>query len=178
MRRALLAVAVLLAGCGGGSTVKGPPPSAPERIHLASPALAAGRDIPKRFTCDGANRSPPLRWSGVPRGAKELALLLEDPDAPGGTFVHWVVRRLRPSERALPEGRVAPGALQGRQSFGPKGYGGPCPPKGDPPHHYVFALYALRRRLGLDDDAPPGQAVSAIRASAIARGTLRATYGR
>jgi Raf kinase inhibitor-like YbhB/YbcL family protein len=180
MRRTLAFVAVLvLAGCGdGGDTVKGPPPSAPEKIRLTSPAIRAGSPIPKRFTCDGDETSPPLRWSGTPGAAKELALLMEDPDVPGGTFVHWVVLRLRPALRAIPEGRVPPGAIEATQSFGDKGYGGPCPPKGDEAHPYVFTLYALDRRLDLDDDAAPAEVRSAIRGAVIARGTLRATYAR
>jgi Raf kinase inhibitor-like YbhB/YbcL family protein len=179
MRRAVLLVVLLpLAGCGGGETVKGPPPSAPEKIRLTSPAIRAGAPIPKRFTCDGAETSPPLRWAGVPGASKELALLVEDPDAPGGTFVHWVVLRLRPSLRGVAEGRVPGGAIQAIQSFGDKGYGGPCPPKGDKPHRYVFTLYALDRALDLDHDAAPGEVRSAIRGAAIARGTLRATYAR
>jgi Raf kinase inhibitor-like YbhB/YbcL family protein len=174
-----LVAALVIAGCGGGGdTVKGPPPSAPEKIRLTSPVLHAGSPIPKRFTCDGDETSPPLRWSGTPARAKELALLLEDPDAPGGTFVHWVVLRLRPALRVIPEGRVPPSAIEAKQSFGDKGYGGLCPPKGDEPHHYVFTLYALDRQLGLDAGAGPDKVRSAIRGAAFAEGTLRATYAR
>jgi Raf kinase inhibitor-like YbhB/YbcL family protein len=174
---ALLAMLVL-AGCGGGETVKGPEPSAPEKIRVASAAIRAGAPIPKRFTCDGQGTSPALRWSGVPARARELALLMEDPDAPSGTFVHWVVLRLRPDLRGLPEGRVPPGAIEAKQSFGDKRYGGPCPPEGDDPHRYVFTLYALDRKLGLDGDAGPGEVRSRIRGAAIAKGALRATFAR
>ena len=180
MRRTLVLVAALvISGCGGGGdTVKGPPPSAPEKIRLTSAVLHAGSAIPKRFTCDGDGTSPPLRWAGVPGAAKELALLVEDPDAPGGTFVHWVVLRMRPSLHGVPEGRVPGGAIQAIQSFGDKGYGGPCPPKGNEAHHYVFTLYALDRRLGLDAGAGPDKVRSAINGAAITKGTLQATYAR
>ena len=137
-------LALLLASaCGGGDSVKGPAPTAPDLMRLRSPAFADGDAIPLRYTCDGDETSPPLRWAGTPARAKELALLMEDPDAPGGTFVHWVVLRLRPALRAVPKGRVPSGAIEAAQSFGDKRYGGPCPPKGDKPHHYVFTLYAL-----------------------------------
>jgi Raf kinase inhibitor-like YbhB/YbcL family protein len=179
MRRVALTLALLgLAGCGGGDTVEGPAPSAPEKMRLVSPAFPNGGTIPERFTCDGKGVSPPLRWSRVPRGAAELALLVQDPDAPGGTFVHWSVLRLRPSLRRLAEDRVPKGALQTEQSFGARGYGGPCPPEDDPPHHYVFDLYALDRPLGLSADASLEEVRAAIRKVAVARGRLRASYGR
>jgi Raf kinase inhibitor-like YbhB/YbcL family protein len=178
MRRLSLLALVALAGCGGSETVKGPPPSAPARIHLQSPAFAQGSAIPKRFTCDGADVSPPLRWSLAPRAARGLALLVEDPDAPGGTFVHWVVVGLPASARSLPEGRLPPPARSTKQSSGKKGYGGPCPPEGDSPHSYVFSLYSLDRALRLGADTSPAEARDAIRKAATARGVLTGTYGR
>src|SRR5688500_9604739 len=111
-------------------------------IQLSSPAFADGETIPDRFTCDGDDISPPLEWSGIPDDAAELALLVEDPDAPGGTFVHWVLFGLDPKISGLAEGSVPPEAKNGLTSFGKTRYGGPCPPSGDPPHRYVFFLTA------------------------------------
>jgi Raf kinase inhibitor-like YbhB/YbcL family protein len=178
VRRLVLTAVVALAGCGGADTVKGPPPSAPARMHLQSPALRSGASIPTRFTCEGKNVSPPLRWSAPPGRTRSLALLMEDPDAPGGTFVHWVVVGLPASSRSLPEGRIPPPAKATKQSSGKEGYGGPCPPEGDSPHHYVLSLYALDRPLALGSGSSPDGARDAIRKAAIARGTLAATYGR
>ena len=144
-------------------------------MTVQSPAFQAGGQIPRRFTCNGRNVSPPLRWSGVPPRARELALLVEDPDA--GDFVHWSLLALPRGTRALAEGHVPATADQAKNSFGKAGWGGPCPPKGST-HHYVFTLYALRRPLGLGPGASPKQASTAIRAAAIAKGTLSARYGR
>jgi len=166
-----------LTACGD-ETVEGPPPSAPERIRLTSPAFAPGAAIPSRFTCDGEDVSPPLQWSGVPAEARSLALLLEDPDAPGGTFVHWTLFAIAPTATALREGQVPAGAREGENSFGDRGYGGPCPPEGDEPHRYVFVLYGLRSALELDAGASPEQVRAAIAERAIARGELTARFGR
>jgi Raf kinase inhibitor-like YbhB/YbcL family protein len=144
-------------------------------MALQSPAFRAGGDIPRRFTCDGRNVSPPLRWSAVPARARELALLVEDPDA--GNFVHWSLLALPRGTRAVAEGRVPASAVQAKNGFGRAGWGGPCPPKGSI-HDYAFTLYALRRPLGLGPGASPKKASSAIRAAAIAKGTLTGRYGR
>jgi Raf kinase inhibitor-like YbhB/YbcL family protein len=180
MRRAApVLIAVALAGCGGGgNAVQGTAPNAPEKIALSSPAFQEGGTIPKRFTCDGAGTSPPLRWSGVPAGSAELLLLMEDPDAPNGTFVHWIVARIPASARGLPAGRVPPGAVQLQQSFGKSSYGGPCPPEDDPPHHYVFSLYSLERKLPVSKADSPEEVRSKLKGAAGARGQLKATYGR
>ena len=110
-------------------------------FRLTSPAFADGADIPVRYTCDGTNVSPRLTWTEVPSGTRSLALIMDDPDAPRGTFTHWVLYDLPPELRELGEG-AAPGT-SGRNSFGRTGYGGPCPPAGDKPHRYRFTLYAL-----------------------------------
>lgn len=181
MHRLLLALALAaaLAGCGGGGEkVSGPPPAAPAKIKLTSPAFAANDTIPKQFTCDGQNVSPPLQWSGVPKGAASLALLVEDPDAPGGTFVHWSLFAIRPSATRLAAGDTPTGAKQGENSFGKEGYGGPCPPKGDSPHRYVFTLYALREQTDLSEGAKPVDVRSEVARTALARGQLIAKYGR
>jgi Raf kinase inhibitor-like YbhB/YbcL family protein len=172
-----LAVAIALAGCGGNDaqtdTLGEPPPTAPESIKLTSPAFGRNDTIPKEFTCDGANTPPPLDWSNVPKEAKELALLVEDPDAPSGNFVHWTVFGMDPAAR-----EVTNTALEGENSAGKKGYTGPCPPAGDDPHRYVFALYALDEATGLAAGAPPDAVRTALDRSAIARGQLIAKYGR
>jgi Raf kinase inhibitor-like YbhB/YbcL family protein len=178
MRAASLAAGLLvaLAGCGSGDTVEGPTPSAPRELRVSSPAFRDGGTVPARFTCDGENVSPPLRWAGVPAKARELAVLVEDPDAPGGTFVHWAAFGIDPSRRGLGEGDAVP--REGKNSFGDEDYGGPCPPEDDEPHRYVFAVYALSDRLALNGGASPDGVRSAIGRVALARGTLTASYGR
>ena len=114
-------------------------------LTLTSTAFGAGQPIPKRYTCDGENVSPPLAWSGTPAGTKSFVLIVDDPDAPGGTFTHWIVFNLPPTTKSLPEG-VKPsglpaGAGEGVNGFGKADYGGPCPPSGR--HRYVHQLFAL-----------------------------------
>ena len=113
-------------------------PAAPP-IEVASPAFNNGQTIPAKYTCAGANISPPLQWSGVPPSAKSLTLTVDDPDASGGHFTHWQVTQIPPTTTAIPEGgHVGSEATNG---FGKPGWGGPCPPSGE--HHYVFTLTAL-----------------------------------
>lgn len=109
---------------------------------LQSPAFTAGAEIPAVHTCDGSDTAPPLSWSAIPAGAKSLALIVDDPDAPGGTWVHWIVYNLPPAAKDLPPGGVLPkGALQGSNGWKKAAYGGPCPPSGR--HRYSHRLYAL-----------------------------------
>jgi Raf kinase inhibitor-like YbhB/YbcL family protein len=181
MRGALLAIPAIglaLAGCGGADTVAGPAPAAPDRIRVTSPAFEAGGTIPRRFTCSGENVSPPLAWSGVPADAGELAVVVEDPDAPGGTFVHWTLYAIPPDEPALAEGAIPPGAREGKTSSGDTGYSGPCPPEGDRPHRYEFLVYALSSRLDLEQGAAPDDVRAAIADAALARGRLVGRFGR
>jgi Raf kinase inhibitor-like YbhB/YbcL family protein len=168
--------ATLLAGCGGGDRPSEPPPAAPPSINLSSPAFRAGATIPARFTCSGEGVSPPLRWSGVPAKSRELTLLVEDPDA--GNFVHWALLAIPPRVRAIAEGREPAGALEAKNGFGDRGWGGPCPPEGKGAHRYVFALYATGARLGLGDDASADEVHSALAGHALARGTLTARFSR
>jgi Raf kinase inhibitor-like YbhB/YbcL family protein len=183
-RRATAAAAVVAAlagiasGACGGENVEGPPPSAPDRIRLTSPAFAPGAAIPARFTCEGEEVSPPLRWSGVPAKTGSLALLVEDPDAPDGTFVHWTLFMVAPGTTGLREGEVPAGAREGENSSGDRGYAGPCPPEGDGPHRYVFTLYALRPAPEPDAGASPEQVRDAIADRAIARGRLTGRFER
>jgi Raf kinase inhibitor-like YbhB/YbcL family protein len=118
--------------------------------------------------------SPPLRWSGVPATARELTLLVEDPDA--GNFVHWALLAIPPRVRAIAEGRAPAGALEAKNGFGDRGWGGPCPPEGKGAHRYVFAVYATGARLGLGDDASADEVHSALAGHALARGTLTARF--
>jgi Raf kinase inhibitor-like YbhB/YbcL family protein len=173
-----VALAVGVAACGGSERVEGPPPKAPDRIELTSSAFDDGGAIPRRFSCDGDDVSPPLSWSGVPDGARELALLVEDPDAPGGTFVHWVLFKLAPDTEDLGDGEVPQGARQGKNSRGDAGYAGPCPPEGDEPHHYEFVLYALSKPLDLPDGASADEVRAAVGDAALARGELVGRFGR
>jgi Raf kinase inhibitor-like YbhB/YbcL family protein len=178
LARALLALPALglaLAGCGGDDAAT---PDVPSSIKVSSPAFADGATIPKRFTCDGNEVSPPLRWSGVPADAQELALIVDDPDAPGGTFVHWVLYKLAPSHDGLAAGEVPAEAIEAENSGGKRLYAGPCPPRGDEPHHYDFTLYALRSRLSQPDDADTDAVRSAVADVAIARGQLVGRFGR
>jgi phosphatidylethanolamine-binding protein (PEBP) family uncharacterized protein len=166
MRVLRFGVAILLvaavAGCGDKDTE---PPSAPDDLTISSPAFSNDGTIPTRFTCDGDGPPPPLSWSGVPDDAKELVLLVEDPDAPGGVFVHWVLPHLDPASTSLPAGG--------------DGWRPPCPPEGDKPHHYRFNLYALKRTTGLTTDSGGEDAHQAIEdAGALARGQLTGLYSR
>lgn len=139
-------------------------------MKINSPDFSDGANIPTRFTCEGENVPPRLEWSGVPAAAQSLALVVSDPDAPGGTFIHWVLYNLPPQTTELPEGmpateRVSGGGSQGRNDFGRVGYGGPCPPPGKP-HRYIFTLYAL----DMAPDLPPG--LNAARLNSLMRGHI------
>jgi len=141
-----------------------------------------GSQIPARFTCSGAGISPQLAWNAPPAGTASFALLVTDPDAPRGTFVHWVLYDLPAGTRALPEGLAALGQLedgsrQGRNDFGEIGYGGPCPPPGSP-HHYHFMLYALDAKLNLAAGATRAQVEAAMQGHILAHGELVGLYKR
>jgi Raf kinase inhibitor-like YbhB/YbcL family protein len=174
----LVAVAAV-AGCGGGGNKSvDPARDAPPGIELTSSAFSAGGAIPRKYTCDGDETSPPLKWADVPDGTKSLALLVEDPDAPGGTYTHWTVYDIPATARAFEAGKVPAGSKQGENSFGDDRYGGPCPPEGAAAHRYVFQLYALRAPLGLDAGAKADDVRGAIKKQAIARGRLVGTFKR
>lgn len=153
-------------------------------LMLTSSAFTEGGAIPAKHSCDGADVSPPLAWSGAPLGTVTFALIVDDPDAPAGTWVHWVLFNLPGDLRALPEGvpmtewlRQFGAALQGRNDFRRVGYGGPCPPTGRA-HRYFFRLYALSVALPLRARASKQEVERAMRAHVLAETTLMGTFAR
>ncbi|HDN79530.1 MAG: YbhB/YbcL family Raf kinase inhibitor-like protein [Chloroflexi bacterium] len=155
-------------------------PSEGAVLEITSSAFEAEGTIPSRYTCKGENVSPPLRWTGVPGEAKSLVLICDDPDAPRGTFVHWVIFNIPPSATGLPEGvppkpALEDGSIQGKNDFGRIGYGGPCPPPG-PAHRYFFKLYALDISLDLPSGATKEQVLKAMEGHIIAKGSLMGRY--
>jgi Raf kinase inhibitor-like YbhB/YbcL family protein len=146
-------------------------------IQVKSSAFADGVAIPKTYTCDGREISPPLSWSGVPEKAKSLTLICDDPDAPMGTFTHWLIYNMSPQVKELPEGRApGEGAREGKNDFKKTGYGGPCPPSGT--HHYRFTLYALDTNVDLPAGATRDQVQKALKGHVLAKGRLVGTYSR
>lgn len=151
-------------------------------MEITSAAFDDGQAIPGVHTCDADDRSPPLAWRDPPGGARAFALVVDDPDAPAGTWVHWVVYRIPGDRRELPEGfgEADPepgGVLQGENDFGDIGYGGPCPPPGTP-HRYVFTLYALDGHPDLESGATKPQLLDAIEGHVLERAQLVGTYRR
>jgi Raf kinase inhibitor-like YbhB/YbcL family protein len=144
-------------------------------MELTSRAFADGEEIPRTYTCDGEDVSPPLAWAGVPPEASSLALLVDDPDAPGGTFTHWLAWGLDPARGGLREGEPAP--LEGVNDFGAKGYRGPCPPPGRP-HRYVFQLFALSEQPHLVPGARRDEFERAIAPLTLDAARLTGSYGR
>lgn len=137
--------------------------------------------IPSKYTCDGADISPPLEWTGVPDDAESLVLISDDPDAPGKTWVHWVLFNLPPEVSSLEEHmpkdkELGNGAIQGVTDFGRNGYGGPCPPGGT--HRYFFKLYALDTTLDLGPSAKKSDVVDAMEGHVLAEGQLMGKYAR
>jgi phosphatidylethanolamine-binding protein (PEBP) family uncharacterized protein len=158
----LLALAtgfVLLTGCGGDKNLDKPLPKASGAVTVTAPWRDGGR-IPREYTCDGANRQPTVKVSRTGPGG--TAIVMTDPDAPGGTFVHW----------------TRWGTTEGHNSFGKVGYDGPCPPKGDRAHHYVLTAYVLKQKLGLPRGAEPEKVVAQIRKVASASGSITGLYDR
>ena len=151
-------------------------------LQLNSSAFDDGQPIPKQYTCDGRDVSPDLAWSGAPGETKNLALIVDDPDAPSGVWVHWVIYDLPADARGLPQGvpqdrELRNGARQGKNDFGKIGYGGPCPPSG-PAHRYFFKLYALREKTGLKAGASKAELERAMKGKIVAQATLTGKFGR
>lgn len=138
--------------------------------------------MPARHTCEGADASPALKWEDAPAGAKSLALICDDPDAPGGSWVHWVIYGIDAGKTELPEGveksDTTAGMKQGVNDFGKPGYGGPCPPRGHGVHHYHFRLYALDVELNLAPRVSRRQLEAAMKGHVIATAELVGTYRR
>lgn len=176
---AFLLAAPFLAGCRHSEPAVAA--AAGATITLSSASLRDGK-VPREFTCDGNDSSPPLNWTAPPNGTRSLALTVTDPDAPGGTFTHWVLFNLPATSNGLPQGvpgqgELSDGSRQGRNDFGKLGYGGPCPPRGTP-HHYVFTLYAVDRALEATAGADRSQVEGAMNGHVLAHSELTARYGR
>jgi Raf kinase inhibitor-like YbhB/YbcL family protein len=155
------------------------PPTAGGSIKLTSTAFKEGEPIPHQYTCVGVNVSPSLEWSGVPKSAKTLVIIADDPDAPSGTWVHWVLYNLPADNIGMVENLPATdelkaGGFQGKNDFGRIGYGGPCPPSGT--HRYFFKIYALDNELPLKAGATKADVEKAMEGHVVAQGQLMGTY--
>jgi Raf kinase inhibitor-like YbhB/YbcL family protein len=188
IRVILLSAALLSVGCGGSKRENRTAARETEadmstptavKIVLTSSAFKEGEMIPQKYTCDGSNISPPLKWDSIPAQAKSLALIADDPDAPMGTWVHWVIFNIPPGLSGLPE-NIPPkdslpnGSLQGKNDFRNVGYGGPCPPGGT--HRYFFKLYALDIMLELKPGCAKADLLEAIQGHIVAEGQLMGKY--
>jgi Raf kinase inhibitor-like YbhB/YbcL family protein len=162
----ILTVAITLTITGGKAMA----------LELKSNVFAEGKPIPSKYTCEGSDISPPLSWSGAPSGTKSFALIADDPDAPMGTWVHWVTWDIPATATAFPEGGVASGTKQGMTDFKRPGYGGPCPPSGT--HRYFFKLYALDTALELSATAGKGELEKAMKGHILAQTQLMGTYAK
>lgn len=177
----MLLAAAISYGCSAGA-----PPhdkgSVASAFRMESPAFGEGDEIPQRFTCEGKDISPGLRWRQAPQGTRSFVLIAEDPDAPGGTWIHWVVYDLPARTEALSENvpkaeRVPGGGVQGRNSFGRIGYGGPCPPPGKA-HRYYFKLYALDTLLHLRAGAEKAKVLAAAQGHVLGEAQIMGRFKR
>lgn len=151
------------------------------KIDVWSSAFGEGARIPSDFTCDGADMSPPIEWSGVPANAESLAVIMDDPDAPAGNWKHWLVYNLSPDLTLLPAGipageKLPSGGFQGRTDFGKASYQGPCPPNGE--HRYFFKIYALDTMLRLKPGASKQELSRVMQGHILAEGVLMGKYDR
>ena len=174
-----LAVFFLVYMTGGPEAGKAPKVYS---MIIVSPVFEEGGAIPVRYSCDGLNISPPLKWSGYPSSAKSFAIIVEDPDAPGGLFTHWVIYNIPAQVGSLPEGvprevRLEMGALQGLNDFGRIGYDGPCPPPGER-HRYVFKIFALDGFLDVGSGLSREELLEAMEGHVVAEGELTGIYKR
>lgn len=187
---ALLSVALVLTlfaavACQGDSNDQvefDPETSALASISFSSPTFNSGADIPAEFTCDGDDVSPPLRWTDIPEGAKSLAIVMDDPDAPGSIFKHWSIYDIPAATRAIKQGQPSDPQLentikQGTNGFGTIGYGGPCPPSGEE-HEYTFFIYALTGHLELPPGASASDLTMALQGKVIGTGSFTGMYAR
>jgi len=186
MLRVLLTTTALAIAICGCERQKDPGQVSEERsrkmtISVSSSAFPEGGMIPARYTGDGADVSPPLTWTGIPEGIQSIALICEDPDAPGCTWVHWVMWNIPPGLNGLPENvppdpELPDGSRQGVTDFRQPGYGGPCPPSGT--HRYYFRVYALDAMLDLPGNAGKAGLLKAMRGRLLAEGQLMGKYSR
>jgi Raf kinase inhibitor-like YbhB/YbcL family protein len=182
----VLALLALLASASCSEENSGPPESddgTGVRMILTSTAFDDGSRIPVLYTCEGGDSSPALQWTGVPDSARSLALVVDDPDAPTETWVHWVLYNVPPTLNSMPEGipttdTLANGSRHGTNSFRRLGYGGPCPPRGHGAHRYVFRLYALDMLLDLAPGAKKEAVLEAMEEHVLATAQLMGTYSR
>jgi len=156
--------------------------SSPDAFSIRAEAFNPGGDIPRKFSCQGSDTSPALVWTDPPAGTQSIVLIVDDPDAPAGTWVHWVLYDLPPSARRLrealpPTAEVAGGGRQGANDFGKTGYGGPCPPPGKP-HRYFFKLYALDSTLNLKAGATKADVEQAMKGHVLAKTEVMGRYAR
>jgi len=168
--------ALVLAGQVPPSLAASPVPAKVKKLTVTSPAFGNNKPIPGGFTCDGENASPPLKFGKAPKGTKDRALIMTDPDAPSGTLVHWVAWNL-PSG-GVPEQTLPADVVQGTNTFGNAAYGGPCPPAGSAPHHYVFTVSAVSRKITLAPGSSADDLRAAMKGKVVAQGTLTGTYQR
>lgn len=150
-------------------------------MHLYSPEFLTGNFIPFKYTCDGENYSPPLTWEDPPAGTKSFALIVSDPDAPNGTFTHWVLYNLQANLRQLPENvpnrdALPDGSKQGKNDFDSLGFGAPCPPSGT--HRYFFKIYALSQMLDVAPGASKEEVLQAMESYVLDAAELMGLYGR
>jgi Raf kinase inhibitor-like YbhB/YbcL family protein len=150
-------------------------------LKIYSSAFEDGGMIPSKYTCDGADISPPLAWSGLPEGTKSIAIINDDPDAPMGTWVHWVIYNIPPTAKGLAEDikrveKLPDGTLQGKNSWGRIGYGGPCPPGGT--HRYFFKIFALDKMLNLKPGATKEELLTAMKGHILAQAQFYGKYSR
>lgn len=171
-----LAIITAVAGCKNQEASLSPEGELEMSIQITSSAFNEGDKIPRVYTCDDKNISPPLEWTGIPSDTVSLALIMDDPDAPAGTWVHWVLYNLPPNLTELEQGKSG-GGVDGKNDFNRLGYGGPCPPKGSN-HRYFIKVYALDTLLDLIPGATQAQVESAMRGHILTQGQLMGKYGR
>lgn len=183
----LFAATILLTACGGDGrgTTPSPSPESPAapspkptpagKLTVTSSAFRDGQPIGRQYSCKGANTSPPLAWQGVPEDAAALALVMDDPDAVGGLYIHWVVTDIAPDSTGVAAGKTPAGGTVTPNSGGDARYLGPCPPSGTGTHHYRFTVYALPAPLNLAADTPAKQAVATIERQATTQARLVGT---
>jgi Raf kinase inhibitor-like YbhB/YbcL family protein len=175
----LAAVALLVASCRNASVSPPGPPhgKTASSVTVSSSAFSAGQPIPPQYTCDGADQSPELSWTAVPDAAKSVAIIVDDPDAPSGTFTHWILWNIEPGTRTLGTGGSGGlgGGTSGTNDFDHVGYSGPCPPKGAL-HHYHFSVYGLDTKLTLRPTYKRPDLDRAMNGHVIAKGELVGTF--